>query len=107
MRAHGLYILVCVLGFTAITLRTGSLRSAHRCATTAARAATLTGTDQRQARDDGRSAARVSATMSLVSLAAVLAGGMLWFVGRQRQRAEPVLPALLLLVYVLSCLVTI
>jgi hypothetical protein len=45
--------------------------------------------------------------MSLVSLVGVVIGSVLWFIGRRRQHAEPILPALLLLVYVLCYLVTV
>jgi len=107
MRAYSLYVLVCILGFTAISLQATRLHYAQRCATTAARATTLTGVEQLQARDIARSAARVSDTTSLISLVAALAGGVLWFVARQRQRAEPFLPALLLLAYVVSYLVNV
>jgi len=105
MRAYSLYILVCVLGFSAITLRVASLHYAQLCASTAARAVTLTGAERLQTRGAARSAARVSDRMSLISLAAVLVGGVLWFIARRRQRAESVLPALLLLVYVFLSLV--
>lgn len=107
LKNWSLYILVCLLGLCAITLRGGALHYAHRCATTAARATILTGAEQSQARDAARSAAWVSNAMNWVGILAILIGVRLWFVARRRQQAEPVLPAFLLLVYMLMHLVTI
>ena len=78
-----------------------SLHYASRGALIAASAATLDGTAKAQTQDDAISNAEYSGTINSCSLVLALTGGVLWIVARLRQRAELIVPALLLLVYAL------
>lgn len=101
------YLLICVFGIGAITLRLTAMNCAAKGASTLAEATELPPAEREPARLAARRLARTSDRISLLSLSFATAFCVVWFGSRRWTRIEPTLPALLLILYLFSFLIVV